>query len=178
MGNYKKSRRKSFKPLKPIGLPAHYYYSPGAYAITICTRQRKQNLFNIPKLRAILYEEWAKLPQRFIGIVPGTIMVMHDHLHCMLILEDGFTHAKSARQIIASYKSIVANAWLSYLYETGANYPGKIWQYRAYDHIVKNEADFKAQTAYILNNPAAYEARRNRQLKKGKEDAPKKTDDH
>ncbi|GHO88704.1 transposase [Dictyobacter formicarum] len=166
MDKPKKSHRKPFKPLKPIGLPAHKYYLPGAYAITICTLQREQNLFNHPKLRAILYEEWAKLPQRFVGVVPGTIMVMHDHLHCMLILEDGYEHNKSARQIIKAYKGIVANEWMRYLRETGANYPGKIWQYRAYDHVINDEADFKAQKAYILNNPAAYKAKQKKQPKK------------
>ncbi|GCE21304.1 transposase [Dictyobacter kobayashii] len=163
MSKQKKPRRKSFKPLKQLGLPAHKYYLPGAYAFTICTHQRKA-LFNIPALRSILYEEWAKLPQHFNGIVPGTIMVMHDHLHCMLILKDGFVHTKSARQIIGSYKSIVARAWISYLDETGANYPGKIWQYRSYDHVVMSEADFKAQTAYILNNPAAYKAKQKKTI--------------
>lgn len=61
---------------------------PGSYAITICTKHRKK-FFKLPSLRSILYQEWAKLPQHYPGIVAGTFMVMHDHLHCILILKDG-----------------------------------------------------------------------------------------
>ncbi|GCE07099.1 transposase [Dictyobacter aurantiacus] len=155
---------KPFTPLKKLRLATYKYHQPGAYAITICTYKR-QPLLTIPALRAILYEEWEKLPQHFHGIVAGTCMVMHDHFHCILILEDRYEHRKSARQIIGGYKSIVAHAWLRYLKETDANYPGKIWQYRFYDHIIRDEKDFNAQTAYILNNPAAYAAKQKKKQK-------------
>ncbi|GCE07140.1 transposase [Dictyobacter aurantiacus] len=166
MSNPEQSRQKPFKPLKKIGLPAHKYYEPGAYAITICALEREKNLFHHPKLRTILYEEWAKLAQRYVGVTPGTIVVMHDHLHCMLILQDGYEHETSARQIIKAYKGLVANAWLHYLDESGANLPGKIWQYRAYDHVINDEIDFNNQTAYILNNSTKHKAKQKKRPKK------------
>ncbi|GCE24269.1 transposase [Dictyobacter kobayashii] len=164
MSDQKKPRRKKFVPLKPMRLATSTYKLPGAYAITICTKKRKK-LFNIPALRSILYEEWTNLPQHFPGIVAGTFMVMHDHLHCILILKQGIEQEKSVRQIIGGYKSIVANAWLRHLSATGANYPGDIWQSRFYDHIIRDEADFKAQTAYILNNPRVYKAKQSKARK-------------
>ncbi|WP_338257662.1 REP-associated tyrosine transposase [Dictyobacter halimunensis] len=159
MDSSQKKRRKRMR------LESYNYKQPGSYAITICTKQRK-NLFTLPALRSILYKEWAQLPQHYPGIVAGTFVVMHNHLHGILILKDGFAHEYSVSRIMGGYKSLVANAWLYYLYETGHKYPGKIWQSSFYDHVIRNDIDFKNQATYIRNNPVAYKAKKRAQKHK------------
>ncbi|GLV60920.1 hypothetical protein KDH_77390 [Dictyobacter sp. S3.2.2.5] len=166
--SFEKKRRKKFVPLKPVRLEGYDYCLPGAYAITICAWEH-QSLFLHPTVRALLYKEWANLPQRFANVVPGTIVVMHNHIHCMLILEDDGLNEKSVTDIIGAYKSIVANAWLSYIKENGNQQSAKLWKTRFYDHIVRGATDFKNQTNYIINNPAAFEAKQKKRQKEKEE---------
>ncbi|GCE21737.1 transposase [Dictyobacter kobayashii] len=168
MDAFKKPRRKKFTPLKPMRLEGYDYHLPGAYTITICAR-KLQPLFLHPTLRDILYKEWENLSKRFANVVPGTMIVMHNHIHCILIIEGNDPHEKSVTDIIGTYKSIAANAWLRYIKETGDQQSGKIWKTRFYDHIVRGKIDFDTQTAYILNNPAAFEAKQKKHHK-GKEE--------
>lgn len=160
----KQKRRKKFTPLKRMRLEGYDYRLPGAYAITICAWQY-QSLFLHPIVRSLLYKEWENLPLRFANVVPGTIIVMHNHIHCMLILEDDGLNENSVTDTIGAYKSIVANAWLSHLKETGNYQCAKLWQTRFYDHIVRGMNDFKAQTNYMINNPAVFEARQKKHQK-------------
>ncbi|GCE31038.1 hypothetical protein KDA_65220 [Dictyobacter alpinus] len=149
-------RRKGWPQRKKLRLEGYDYRLPGAYVITICTEDR-QWLFQNPILQAILYEEWTKLSQRYEGVAPGTIMVMYDHLHCILVIEGEGPGIASVSQIIGAYKSCAANAWLRYIKENNVDLPGKIWQAQFHDHIVRGKRDFDAQNKYILNNPAAFE---------------------
>ncbi|GHO85894.1 transposase [Dictyobacter formicarum] len=144
---------------KTLHLADYDYRQPGAYAITICAWKRRW-LFQHPVLRAILYKEWKNLQQHYIGIIPGVIMIMHNHLHCILIIESNQPEVKSVIEIIGGYKSIVSNAWYAYVKECNGHYPMKLWQKRFYDHIIRDQRDFDAQTAYILNNPAVFKAKR------------------
>ncbi|GCE07517.1 hypothetical protein KDAU_48460 [Dictyobacter aurantiacus] len=143
------------------------YRQPGAYAITICTKKRRW-LFQHSALRAIAYGEWYNLTQHYAGIIPGTIMVMHNHIYCILIIEKDQPDVKSVIEIISGYKSLVSNAWYAYLKESNSCYPMKIWQKRFYDHIIRDQRDFDAQTAYILNNPVAFKAKQKKKNHKSK----------
>ena len=137
---------------KPMRLKGYDYTSNGAYAITISAKHGC-SIFCHPHLRHILETEWANLAQRFPGIEPATFMVMPDHVHCMLIIHEEAKGTFSVSQVIGAYKSIVFKVWRTYIQATGINLPMRIWQRRFYEHIVRDDSDFAAQTAYILNNP-------------------------
>ncbi|GCE28841.1 hypothetical protein KDA_43250 [Dictyobacter alpinus] len=88
---------------------------------------------------------------------------MHNHIHGILTIEIEDPEVKSVIEMICGYKSCAANAWLRYIKENNIDLPGKIWQSKFYDHIIRGEQDFKAQHTYILNNPAVFEERRHAQ---------------
>jgi putative transposase len=129
------------------------YRSTGAYAITICATDRHQELLKVPTLNSIIIEEWQRLPQRFVSVTLDILVIMPDHLHGIIWNNGKAENVKSIIDIIGDYKSLVIRTWLKHLKVTGENYPGKIWQKRFYDHIIRNEKDLHAQRTYMLNNP-------------------------
>jgi putative transposase len=131
------------------------YQTAGAYAITICAHNRHNHLFGIPIIEGILKDEWDHLPQHFEGITPDLIVIMPDHLHCIIWHHGQAEHTKNIIKVIGGYKSLCATAWLRYIKTINADYPGRIWQKSFYDHIIRNEKDLAAQRVYMLNNPIA-----------------------
>lgn len=145
--------RRAFKPYKSMRLANYDYSSTGAYAITICALDRNQNLLKVPALHSIIIEEWQRLPQRFASITLDVFVLMPDHLHCIIWNNEQTKNVKSVIDIIGEYKSLVISAWIKHLKATEENYPGKIWQKRFYDHVIRNPKDLQAQRIYMLNNP-------------------------
>jgi len=137
------------------------YTSRGAYFITICT-YRRQPHFNDPILRSLLEEQWNRLPQRFVGITLDSFIIMPDHVHFIVWLspKEG-TPSPSLGDIVGTLKCITAVKWSHHLRATGNHQPGKLWQDRYYDHIIRNENDLNIKRQYIQNNPIVT------QLKKG-----------
>jgi putative transposase len=144
-----------YKSRVSMRLANYDYRTAGAYAITICANDRQDRPFSMPVVEGLLKEEWNNLPQHFSGIISDIIVIMPDHLHCIIWhqgLEEG---TKSVIDVIGGYKSLFTNAWLRHIKATNADYPGRLWQRRFYDHIIRNEKDLDAQRAYMLNNPMA-----------------------
>ncbi len=129
------------------------YQTAGAYAMTICADNRHERLFSMPVVESILKEEWNHLPHHFSGITPDLIVIMPDHLHCIIWHHGPAENTKSILKVIGGYKSLSANAWLRHIKATNADRPANLWQRNFYDHIIRNEKDLHAQRAYMLNNP-------------------------
>jgi putative transposase len=138
------------------------YQTAGAYAMTICAHDRSECLFSAPVVEGILKEEWNHLPQRFSGITLDLIVIMPDHLHCIIWHNGPGENTKSIITVIGGYKSFCANAWLRHIKATDANRSGNLWQRNFYDHIIRNEKDLNAQRAYMLNNPIAAKLKQGR----------------
>ena len=163
--NYQKNQLQS-NEYKSMRLPNYDYRTAGAYAITICAQERWRSLFDVPTLQAILKETWNDLTQYITHITPDLMVIMPDHLHCIIWQQTGTKNKKSISDIMGYYKSLSANAWIRHLKASGEEYPGKIWQKSFYDHIIRNERDLCAQRAYMLNNPQAAELKKKQIEKK------------
>jgi putative transposase len=145
--------RDQFKAYRSMRLPNYDYRTAGAYAITICAKERWRCLLDIPTLDNILKKEWNDLSQHSPGVATNLLVIMPDHLHCILWLQTQKENARSVSDIIRSYKSASSNAWLHHLKITGEEHPGKIWQKSFYDHIIRHERDLNVQRTYMFNNP-------------------------
>jgi REP element-mobilizing transposase RayT len=87
---------------------------------------------------------------------------MPDHVHFIVWLrpKEG-TPSPSLGNVVGALKSRTALKWSHHLKATGKHQPGKLWQDRYYDHIIRNENDLNIKRQYIQNNPIVA------QLKKG-----------
>jgi putative transposase len=139
-------------PRKQLRLEGYDYSSSGAYSVTICTKDR-QPFFTIPILHQIAEAEWETLPLHFAGIAPDTLVVMPDHLHAILWINDEVKGSPTLIDAIRGYKSLVSVTWIRYLKQTGKKGPGHIWHRSFNDHIIRNERDLQEKQQYILNNP-------------------------
>jgi len=171
-----------------IRLKRHDYTSNGMYFITICIHNHHCLFGNIENRKMqpnpfgqIARDQWYELPNRFPDLELDAFVVMPNHVHGILILDDtvssglietnvgaGFTPAlvpesgratarvapTSVSKIIGMYKSLVLHHAIQYI---KSNCPdmllGKLWQRGFYDHIVRDHRSYEKIANYIINNP-------------------------
>ena len=150
-----------------------------SYFITICTKNREHFFGEINNGEMVLSDIgkfadhfWSKIPDHFPYIILDAFVVMPDHIHGIIIIDNPNnwnvkiqntnqnTEVKQTKgeerfqnqgkntisSIIGSYKSVVSKN--SRKIETDFG-----WQPRFYDHIIRDEKSFKRIQNYINNNP-------------------------
>ena len=143
-------------------LPGHDYSQPGAYFITICTKDHKCILSTIVGADAYIGPRVALTPigmvvEKYIKNIPGVgaYVIMPNHVHMILhissnnILQGPMwasapTNA-SVPALVRSWKTLVSK-------ELGQS----IWQRSYYDHIIRDEQDYLTKVQYIEENPAKW----------------------
>ena len=151
---------------KRLRLPKYDYSQPGYYFITVCTRERKQEvLCSIePAVGAaalggpvVVLTPYGKIVDQLIRnidfVYHGTISVdtycmMPDHVHLILTIRSGMDGPPRAAAptdvpaVINALKSLSAKKIRT-----------PIWQRGYYDHVIRNDADLAAIRQYIRSNP-------------------------
>ena len=121
------------------------YSLPGAYFLTVCTKSRRQILSTIHEGCTILSAvgricetQLLLLEERYPVRIERHV-IMPNHVHMLLSL--------------CSWKSVTTK-----LVNTEMHTPGNVvWQRSFYDHVVRNEDDFRDVWQYIDNNPKKWE---------------------
>lgn len=149
---------------KPNRLPHYDYSAPGAYFITICTREKRCILSDVvvgeglapPSLRLtdigrIVEEQILALPQRFSGLAIEKYMIMPNHIH-LLIRLSGESGGASPSPTVSTGVPAAIGAFKSLTTRLSGVRP--LWQRSYYDHVVRNETEYKEIWEYITANPA------------------------
>ncbi len=183
MVNRPKPQRRS------IRLPDYDYSSEGAYFGTICTKNRECLFGEIRNGEMILNEAgkmvqtvWRDLPKRFPFIELDQFVVMPNHFHGILILNDRVdrrgesrirpvmggggskqgehkvrpygTLDKTVGRIVQAFKSLVTHEYLNRIKTHGwPQFSGRLWQRNYYEHIIRNEKSLNKIRQYIMVNP-------------------------
>ena len=150
---------------KDIRLRDYDYSQRGAYFVTICTQNRRNVFWRsapvgqglCPCLSAqgcIAKEELELLADRFPSVRLDKYVVMDNHVHVLLTLtRQGQSPCPTLGAVIGAYKSITTKR-INMMQGT----PGeKLWQFRYYDHIIRDDNDFLTRWAYIDANPARWQ---------------------
>jgi putative transposase len=152
-------------------LRGYDYSRPGAYFITICTKNRvhyfgkiidgKMALNNIGKIvecewirsfdirKELLHDEWIVMPDHIHGIViiiNGGRSLVETHSRASLPFE---RKPRSISSFVAGFKSAVTKQ----INDMGRMQGGSIWQSRFNDHIIRNADEMNRIRQYIANNP-------------------------
>jgi len=106
---------------------------------------------------------WLSIPRKFPTVTLDTFIVMPNHLHGIITIEAQSEMTQDARS--AKFSDIVHwfKNWTSNDYGIGVRtedwpeYPGRLWQERFYDHIIRNDADFERIRSYIEANPSQWQ---------------------
>ena len=130
----------------------HYDYStPNYYFITICTHN-KICIFGEPgKLNGFaeyVVQCLQELPLHFPNTVVDKYVIMPNHIHMILILQDGSCNLST---VIGQLKSYITRQ----IHRTLPNQA--VWQPSFHDHVVRNQKSYEAIWQYIENNPLKWE---------------------
>lgn len=82
-------------------------------------------------------------------------VIMPDHIHFILIMNG---RKYGLCDIIRWFKIVTTNDYIRGV-KNGFYIPFKkyFWQRSYYDHIIRNEMDYKEKYRYIINNPKKWE---------------------
>ena len=150
---------------KATHLKCFDYSENHRYFITICSDERRKSFSEItvgeglapPGIRLsaigkIIEEQLTSIPTRYCGVTIENYVIMPNHIHLLLLLENtgGASPSPTTHAVVCSFKSLVTRACRN------AGITEKIWQRSYYDHIIRNEDDYKNTWQYIDNNPARW----------------------
>lgn len=168
------------------------YGNPGAYFITICTHDRERyfgeiqnQTMKLSPLGAIADVLWYELKDRVEGIRLGEYVIMPDHIHVILIIENEIsssledqngdipTQRKSDHYLADNLPTMASISpkpqsvsFIIRQYKSAitrhANRLGLPfgWQPRFHDHIIRDSKSFDRISTYIQNNPANWQKER------------------
>ena len=162
---------------RSIRIKAYDYTRPGGYFITIVTYQRNCIFGNIVNeemqlnaLGTIVDECWYAIPDHFPNIELGAYVVMPNHVHGIIVINEngmatnsspfvGARHASplprgvkphSIGALVGSFKSAVTKRIGRELNATG------VWQRNYYEHVIRNHEDWDRIHRYIESNPSMW----------------------
>src|SRR3972149_5315710 len=154
-----------------VRLASYDYTSPGAYFVTICTKDRKclfgrilDSRVFLNDLGRIVADEWIKTTLVRPYVELDEYVIMPNHLHGLIILNCGLRRDTARRvptkeefgkpvpsslpTVIRSFKSAVTKR-INILRETAG---GRGWQGVYFEHVVRSRADMESLRKYISEN--------------------------
>lgn len=140
---------------KNIRLPEYDYSAAGAYFLTLCVKDRNPILWEgrgelcspgkLSDVGKLVEEELRHLDSVYENVRLDKYCIMPDHIHMILFLEDngGRTQfAPTVSRVIKQFKGVVTKR-LGF----------SLWQRSFYEHVIRNEQDYRETWAYIDGNP-------------------------
>ena len=137
-------------------LTAYDYSYPGAYFVTICTKERRKILCDIVgeglcALPSVVMTPIGKVVEDSIlylhtsieGVAVEKYVVMPNHIHMLVrIFETGGHRGPPLQKVIGQFKSYTTHC-----------YKGQLWQRSFHDHVIRGEQDYREIWNYIDQNP-------------------------
>ena len=154
---------KNFQDRKPTRLNKYDYSKKGAYFLTICTQDRKRILSRVvgtgvldgPKIELT---DYGKIADKYIKqlndfyeyILIERYVIMPDHIHILLYVKK---NGPSGTPVPTNQNSTISRFISTFKRFCNKEYGGNIWQYRSYDHVIRDKEDYEKHVKYIYENP-------------------------
>ena len=153
---------------KTIRLQEYDYNSPGAYFLTLCTENKRCLLSRIvgtgvldgPSVALTMY---GKIAEKYIrqmddfyeDITVESYVIMPNHLHILLVVRE---NGPSGTPVPTAQNSRVSRFVSAFKRFCNREYGKNIWQYRSYDHVIRDQQDYLEHLRYISENPYRWES--------------------
>ena len=142
---------------------AEYDYStPNAYFITICTKDRKKLFWmdvgaiidrpnNVPltNLGMIARQSIEDIPNYYSAVSVDHFVIMPNHIHLLLQIN---TDADGRSMIAPTVSTVVRLMKGTVSKQAGLS----VWQKGFYDHVIRNDHDYREIWNYIEGNPSKW----------------------
>ena len=150
---------------KPTRLPRFDYSTPGAYFITICTKDRKNIFGNIVgggafdapytnlSRTGITVEKFIKSGERIPNVHIDKYVIMPNHIHMILLVEAGCGGTSKAPSPTNAVSPHFVSTFKRFCHKEAGFV---IFQRSYHDHVIRNEKDYLEIWEYIENNPAKW----------------------
>ena len=163
---------------RSIRLPKREYVQPGAYFVTICTKDRMCNFGDVingvmvlSEWGAVVQERWQALPLHHPNVSLDVFVVMPNHLHGIVVISDGIDMSGRAQQaaplhhegmhilpgslnaIIRSFKASVT----ARIRKMIGNPFIQIWQRNYHEHVIRESSSIDRIRDYFIGNPGRWE---------------------
>lgn len=154
------------------------YGQNGAYFITICTKNRihyfgkvSNGEIQLSAIGKFAFECWEAIPQHFPFVELGEFVVMPDHVHGIIIINNIIkgefqipfneinqpfyqsTYKNKFGPQSKNIASIIRGFKMGVTKSVRQINPEFKWQDRFHDHIIRDEQAFENIQNYIINNP-------------------------
>ena len=150
---------------KTIRLENADYSSTGMFFLTICTKERRCILSHIvgtgvldgPEIELTRY---GKIADKYIKqindfyehISVEHYVIMPNHIHLLLFIKPN-GKGPSGTPVPTIQNSTVSQFVSTFKRFCNKDAGESIWQYRSYDHIIRNHEDYVEHVRYIYDNP-------------------------
>ncbi len=151
------------------------YSSAGYYFVTICTKNQEKYFGEIMQLSEIgnlVQKYWLKIPNHFPFVVLDTFIIMPNHIHGILIINNRPHPVETPKLGVSTNHPINNhNSWKNGCLGVIINQFKRIctidirkkynyfsWQPRFYDQIIKNEKTLWIIRKYIEENPKKWKS--------------------
>ncbi len=168
---------------RSIRLRNHDYSSVGACFVTICTAGREclfgdvvDGTMRLNEAGWVVDTVWRSLPQRYPGIEMDAFVVMPNHTHGIIVINDtlGTSHASPSlgqgvgaihELPLRNRRNMTLPKIIGYLKMNSAkrinqsrDNPGApVWQRNYYERIIRDDRELNGIRQYIVDNPAKWE---------------------
>jgi len=159
---------------RSIRLRGYDYSNAGVYFVTLCVRDRTclfgevlDGAMRLNDMGRKVEGLWKELPSRFPRVAIDEFVVMPNHFHGIIVLENDsrdptYVEDSVGAQFIAPKQSTLGTLVRAFKASStrairiGFN-PEFAWQRNYYEHIIRNENELKQKTDYILDNPSRWD---------------------
>lgn len=176
---------------RSIRLKGYDYTTAGAYFITLCTHQREclfgaieDGEMQLSLFGEVVRSSWLRLPQHFRSVELDEFVVMPNHVHGIVWLDDTSGRGEAfAPERTAEAEDINENASPLHGHRFNGTRSGSIgaivqnfksistrrinqirksagipvWQRNYYEHIIRNDRALQHIREYIQNNPLSWQ---------------------
>jgi putative transposase len=158
---------------RSIRIQGFDYSQPGPYFVTICAFHRlcilgrvENGSVRLSRIGEIAHTCWLEIPNHFPNVKVDAFIVMPNHMHGILVIEERARHAVPLRDgapleafrqpvpasvptIVRSYKSVVSKR----VRDSCGSRAIQVWQSNYFERVLRDGEEFSNASRYILENP-------------------------
>jgi putative transposase len=156
---------------RSIRLRGYDYSSAGAYFVTICAQNRMSlfgticdGIMQMDAAGQMIAGEWQGLVERFPDIELDEYVVMPNHFHGILVINNprrvwaSTRDAPTLGDMIGAFKSITTHKYIQGVqHEEWPPLERRVWQRNYHEHVIRDEADLQHIRDYVATNPQKWE---------------------